>query len=330
MNIRFCYRVLKTYVNYRRGRPTPSNLSLRIVYRCNLKCNFCQFWKINGIEESSLERIKLLIDDLVRLELPYLNITGGEPLLRPDLDEIAAYASEKGIYLALNTNGTLITENRARALGRYFDVIKISLDGFQATHDAIRGVEGAFHRANVGINNLMKADKRRAKVFVHLVGNEKNVHEIPEFVKKYKSIVDRVSIMPYFSIVEDKVYDSQEFVDTWQEADQEHTLNESESMIKKPKLSDGKRMCDAATLYYSVLPDGKIICCPHFPLELGNIKEQRFYDVWSARLTQEQKAVIDTCPGCYAKCTTEVSRLMRKSPIELMRSAPKMVRKHMG
>jgi len=327
--IRFFYRVMRTYVRYKLGRPTPSNLSLRLVYRCNLKCKFCKFWKVEKTEESSLERIKLLIDDLARLKLPYFNITGGEPLLRPDLEEIAAYSSERGIYTALNTNGTLVTKERARELVKHFNVIKISLDGFESTHDQIRGVDGCFARANVGIQHLMEAENRKAKVIIHLVGNEKNVDEIPEFVKKFSTKVDCVSIMPHFNLMEDQIYDEPEFIDKWKEADKEHTLNESKEMITKPQLADGRRLCDAATLYYSVLPDGKIICCPHIHVVLGNIKVQRFYDVWSSEVGPAEKEVINKCPGCYAKCTTEVSRLMRMSPLELIKSAPRMIKKHM-
>jgi MoaA/NifB/PqqE/SkfB family radical SAM enzyme len=329
MFIRFGMRVLKTYINYRRGKPTPSNLSLRLVYRCNLRCSFCRFWKHEEIEETGLERINLLIDDMTRLGVPYFNITGGEPLLRPDLEEIAAYAASKGIYTALNTNGTMITEKRAADLVRYFNAIKISLDGFEKTHDLMRGVPESFRKANAGINHLMKARKKKAKVIVHLVANEKNVDEIPEFVKMYSGLVDRVSVMPFFDMVSQDIYDSSRFVETWKAADEAYTLNESESMIKQPELTEGRRYCDAAALYYSVLPDGKIICCPHYPLVLGNIKEQTFHEVWSRDLTASEKAQIENCKGCYAKCTTEVSKLMRKTPFQLLMTAPSMIRKHL-
>lgn len=322
-------RVLKTYLRYQRGRPTPANISFRITYRCNLKCSFCRFWKIQGITESSTDRIKLLIDDLARLGLPYFNITGGEPCLRPDLEEIAAYSASKGIFTALNTNATMVTEEKAKNLVKYFDTIKISLDGFEHTHDALRGVEGAFRRANIGIQNLVKIKKRKAKIIVHLVANDKNVKEIPEFVKQYTPIVDQVSVMPFFDMIENNIYDSSEFVETWKEVDKTYTLNESEAIITEPEIVEGKNVCDAAVLYYSVLPDGKIICCPHFPLALGNINEERFYDVWKRELREDQKAEIDKCGGCYAKCTTEVSKLMRKTPIQLAMAVPKMIKKHL-
>lgn len=329
-NFQFLYRVFRTYVRYKLGKPTPSNLSFRILYRCNLKCNFCQFWGKEKVEELSLDRIKLLIDDLARLKLPYFNITGGEPLLRPDLEEIAAYAKERGIYMALNTNGTMVTRERARDLVRLFNVIKISLDGFESTHDALRGVDGSFQRALTGIGKLMEAPGKKAKVIIHLVGNEKNVNEIPKFVETFSKSADCVSIMPYYSIVEQEIFDDPEFVDTWKAADEAVTLNESESMITKPQLSDGRRLCDAASLYYSVLPQGDVICCPHFPVVLGNLKTQRFYDIWASDLGPDQRGAIDHCPGCYAKCTTEVSRLMRMSPFDLLRSAPRMLMKQMN
>ena len=67
----------------------------------------------------------------------------------------------------------------------------------------------------------------------------------------------------------------------------------------------------------------------HHLLVLGNIKEETFHEVWARELTVSERDQINNCKGCYAKCTTEVSKFMRKSPLDLLMAAPGMIRKHM-
>lgn len=116
-----------------------------ITNRCNLNCIHC-YAKANTRKiELSTEDCKKIINELAEFRVPLILFSGGEPLLREDIFELAKYAKEREIKTVLSTNGTLIDETISEKL-RIFDYVGISLDGVKV-HDRFRGVEGAFEKA---------------------------------------------------------------------------------------------------------------------------------------------------------------------------------------
>jgi MoaA/NifB/PqqE/SkfB family radical SAM enzyme len=92
------------------------------------------------------------MDDLKAFRVPVLILSGGEPLLRPDIFDIARRAKAMGFYVGLSSNGTLIDErNIDRIADVDFDYVGISLDGIGDTHDRFRRKEGAFEASLNGI-----------------------------------------------------------------------------------------------------------------------------------------------------------------------------------
>lgn len=327
-NLRFGLRLLRTYVSYKIGNPTPVIVTLRITFRCNLKCRFCSLWKLPKTKEINLSQIRMLIDDMERLGVPYLNITGGEPLLREDIEKIGEYAHSKGIFTLLNTNAMFITKKRAKMLANSFDIIKVSIDGLEGTHDKIRGKKGAFKLAEAGLRKIFVLKGRGAKVMVHFVANQFNIKEIPKFIERYQNCTDAITIMPEFSTRKGKVFNSPEFLEGWKLVNKRYNLQESKYILKSPSLSLGKEYCEAGRLYYSILPDGRIVCCSNYFYQLGNLNNERFYDVWKRGITESNKEIISKCNGCFCRSTTEVSMLMRKSPLELLFTAPSLIRRY--
>ena len=104
---------------------------------------------------------KILIDDLAEFGVPVMLFSGGEPLVRKDLPELAAYAVKKGMRAVISTNGTLITPQIAETLKDIgLSYVGISLDGMEEINDRFRGVKGAFRLALKGIENCKKVDMR--------------------------------------------------------------------------------------------------------------------------------------------------------------------------
>jgi radical SAM protein with 4Fe4S-binding SPASM domain len=100
---------------------------------------------------------KAFINDLATFSVPVILFSGGEPLLRKDSLELAGFAIEHGLRVALSSNGTLITEDMAKDLGRIgFAEVGISLDGVEAINDKFRGKQGAYRAALEGIRNCIK------------------------------------------------------------------------------------------------------------------------------------------------------------------------------
>ena len=118
--------------------------------RCNLKCVHCyaQAVPVDGADDISTEQAKTMIDDLAAYGAPVMLFSGGEPLVRKDLVELASHATSKGMRAVISTNGTLITKEKARELkGVGLSYVGISLDGMEEVHDRFRGVPGAFRKA---------------------------------------------------------------------------------------------------------------------------------------------------------------------------------------
>ena len=149
-----------------------------ITRQCNLKCVHCYAHarNISFENELSTKEGKNLIDDLAQFGVPVLLFSGGEPTIRQDLPELAAYAVKKGMRAVISTNGTLISEEMARTLKEIgLSYVGISLDGMEEIHDRFRGVKGAFKSAIEGIKNSKKAG---IKVGLRFTINKINASEI--------------------------------------------------------------------------------------------------------------------------------------------------------
>ena len=151
-----------------------------VTQRCNLKCVHCYAHAKNTSfdNELSTDQGKQLIDDLADFGSPVMLFSGGEPLVRKDLPQLAAYAVEKGMRAVISTNGTLITPEMARNLKEIgLSYVGISLDGMEEINDRFRGVSGAFRSALEGIKNSQDAG---IKVGLRFTVNKFNVNEIPK------------------------------------------------------------------------------------------------------------------------------------------------------
>ncbi len=154
-----------------------------ITRRCNLKCVHCYAHAKNIPFDNELSTTegKNLIDDLAEFGVPVILFSGGEPLVRKDLPELADYAVKKGMRAVISTNGTLITPQTARTLKDIgLSYIGISLDGMEEINDRFRGVKGAFKSALEGIENCKKAG---IKVGLRFTINKSNAGQIPEIFK---------------------------------------------------------------------------------------------------------------------------------------------------
>lgn len=131
-----------------------------VTGRCNLRCEHCYLESGPGVsgDELSSDEGRKLIDDVAAARSPVLLLSGGEPLLREDLYELAAYGVEKGLRVVLSTNGTLIDGEVARRLAKAgVSYVGVSIDGMRQTHDRFRRKAGAFEAAVRGIRESLSA-----------------------------------------------------------------------------------------------------------------------------------------------------------------------------
>lgn len=157
---------------------------------CNLSCRHCYFGAMNttGSNQLSTEEAKAFIKDLAKIGVPALLFSGGEPLLRKDIFELAKLTKDIRIRSVLSTNGTLITSGMARKVKQAgFFYVGISLDGKEETNDRFRQNKGAFQRTLAGLRNCQDAG---LKVGLRFTLTKYNFPDLPYIFE----LVERESI----------------------------------------------------------------------------------------------------------------------------------------
>ena len=154
-----------------------------LIRRCNLTCKHC--YSISADTdfpgELSREQVFAVMDDLKDFRVPVLILSGGEPLLRPDIFEIAHRAKKMGFFTALSTNGTLIDEQNIGAIRDVgFNYVGISIDGIKQTHDRFRQMEGGFDAA---LHGLRLCREEGIKTGLRFTMTQDNAEELPQLLQ---------------------------------------------------------------------------------------------------------------------------------------------------
>jgi len=168
-----------------RKPPSPAGpvVIWNLVRRCNLTCRHCYATSADKDfpNELSTPEIYAVMDDLDRFGVPVLILSGGEPLMHPDIFRISRRAKRMGFYVALSSNGTLISElNIGKIAEVGYDYVGVSLDGMGETHDRFRRRDGAFDEALRGIRLCRDAG---LKVGIRFTLTQDNAPELPELLR---------------------------------------------------------------------------------------------------------------------------------------------------
>ena len=170
-------------VAHRQGNPPGPVVIWNLTRRCNLTCKHCYALSADHDYPGELSRDEVfaVMDDLHGFRVPVLILSGGKPLLRTDLFEIAARARQMGFYVGLSTNGTLIDAPMAEKIAQAgFDYVGISLDGLRDTHDRFRRKDGAFD-ASLQALRLLKG--HGVKLGLRFTMTAMNAHDLPALLQ---------------------------------------------------------------------------------------------------------------------------------------------------
>jgi heme d1 biosynthesis radical SAM protein NirJ len=174
--------VTPTPVGPKRNPPGPVVI-WNLIRRCNLTCKHCYSISAdtNFPGELTTEEVYTVMADLKAFRVPVLILSGGEPLLRPDIYAIAKRAKAEGFYVGLSSNGTLIDkENIDKIAECDFNYVGVSLDGLGATHDKFRRLDGAFDASLKGIRLCRDLG---LKIGVRYTMTQDNAHDLPGLLK---------------------------------------------------------------------------------------------------------------------------------------------------
>ncbi|MGI9302727.1 MAG: heme d1 biosynthesis radical SAM protein NirJ [Gammaproteobacteria bacterium] len=163
-------------------KPSGPVVIWNLIRRCNLTCKHC--YSISADRdfpgELSTAEVFVVMDDLKSFGVPVVILSGGEPLLRPDIFEISNRAKAQGFYVGLSTNGTLVTGSNIDAIREVgYDYIGISIDGLRDTHDRFRRKEGAFDASIAGVRLCRD---HGIKVGLRFTMTQDNAAELPALI----------------------------------------------------------------------------------------------------------------------------------------------------
>jgi Fe-coproporphyrin III synthase len=226
---------------------------------CNLKCVHC-YAHADGTctgNEMSFDEGRALIDDLAAFGSPVLLFSGGEPLARKDMPELAEYAVSKGMRAVVSTNGTLITDSVAQRLKSIgLSYVGVSLDGLRETNDRFRGVEGAFDKALAGIRACRRAG---IKVGLRYTITRHNVQDLPGIFDLLET--EEIPRACFYHLVytgRGDAADDLSYGETRQTVDDiiDRTANLHERGLPKEILTVDNH-CDGPYLYMRLLHEGR-------------------------------------------------------------------------
>lgn len=164
-------------------KPSGPVVIWNLIRRCNLTCKHCYTTSadINFPGELTTQEIYRVMDDLKGFKVPVLILSGGEPLLHPDIFAISRRAKDMGFYVALSSNGTLITEHNIEQIAAIgYQYIGVSLDGIGATHDQFRQKNGSFDASMAGIGLCRE---QGIKAGIRFTLTRDNAHDFPAMLK---------------------------------------------------------------------------------------------------------------------------------------------------
>ncbi len=291
----------------------PKWIAWEITRRCNLKCIHCRSSSelvVSQHPDFPTEEAFRIIDDIIGYAKPVVVLSGGEPLLRKDVFDIAKYGTEKGLRMCLATNGTLVTEEVCEKIKESgIRIVSLSLDGAsEEIHDDFRKQKGAFS----GVINAARLFKKHGIEFIiNSSFTKRNQEEIPKVYKLAKELGATAWYM--FMIVptgrgEDIMNELISKEDYEELLEWHYQMEKKEKdMLVRPTCAPhyyrvvlqkskeegeklerrslkfstgGAKGCIAGQLIALIDVDGNVLPCSYFPKAAGNIKERSFKDIW--------------------------------------------------
>jgi MoaA/NifB/PqqE/SkfB family radical SAM enzyme len=341
----------------RLGQAGPPRLLTYIVtFRCNARCVMCDSWRKEGEGELTLAEIERIYRMLPRLHA--VRLTGGEPFVRKDLDQIAALTQEilQPSLLHVTTNGFLterivsFCEGRDRAVPLQ---LLVSIDGVGEKHNQVRGRRDAWEQAMATVRAIAP---RQRELRLRLAVNQTIVDaESARHYPKLRDILEPLGVrnQAVMAYEASATYSLQREVDArpkaagafslfgdFQTGELARLFDEIERDLEHYPLPErvAKRYylqgirgrllehqaspnppCVALGAHLRMFPNGDVPTCQFNTRRVGNLATQSFQEVWSSDLAAGQRQWVRDCPGCWAECEVLPSALYSGDLLRVLR-----------
>jgi radical SAM protein with 4Fe4S-binding SPASM domain len=318
----------------------PFLVALNLTQRCNLQCAHCYLdagarQNGDGAELNTAE-VKSVIDSIAAMsDETMIVLTGGEPMMRRDLGELARHASDRGLMVVVGSNGTMLNDDRAKKLKESgVQGIGISLDSLDpAYHDEFRGQPGAWEKAMAGIDACRNNELRFQ---IHFSVTDDNAHELDDmiaFARESGAFVFNVFFLVCTGRGEKVTNISLETYERVLTQVTKAARDETGLIVRAKCAPHFKRMaleldsswpvtaahgyeaggCLAGTRYARVTPTGEVTPCPYMENSVGNVRDTPFAELWrDAPVFKQLRAPVlkgrcgeceysKLCGGCRAR-----------------------------
>lgn len=331
------------------GEFTPHVVAWNLTRRCNLKCVHC-YISAGPTEtaegELSTSECLRIADQILELNTaPLFILSGGEPLLREDLEEIASHAVKRGATVVVGTNGTLLTTDRIRRLkDAGVTGVAVSVDSLDATyHDRFRRSHGSLNETLGAVDRLATHE---LDFIIQTTITKANRHETESLVA-WAAEKGAVSFNAYFLVSTGRGtrmsdLSASDYNDALSNLVDLHVQYLGRMMVRAKCAPHFMRLvyerapdsplrnyatrCPCGTQYCRVTPDGVLTACPYLPVPAGDLKRESFADIWnSSALFQKLRAGTlggkcgtceyrMLCGGCRARAFAQEGDYMAADP----------------
>ncbi|MGA7306133.1 MAG: radical SAM protein [Rhodothermales bacterium] len=321
----------------------PSLVSWNLTRKCNLKCPHCYLEAGEAAgEELSTEECLGLIDEFRRLGTEMLILTGGEPLLRRDIYDIASHASAAGMWVVMGTNGVLVNDHVAdKMIECGVKGVGISIDSVNPEkHNSFRGGPNAWE---LSVRALDICRRKGLEVLVQSTVTSMNVREIAELVSFAKEH-GAWSFNLYFLVQTGRGQELNDLSAQQTEAILKQLVRsqaEFSPMLVRAKCAPQYKQiaydlglgglesggCMAGTEYCRIMPSGDVTPCPYMTVVAGNVRDSSFTDIWTnasvfteLRDTANLKGKCgrcefkDLCGGCRCRAFAAFGDYLHEDP----------------
>ncbi len=313
----------------------PKWIAWEVTRRCNLRCIHCRSSseeEVKGHPDLPTEKAYYVLEQIGKYAKPVVVLSGGEPLLRPDIFDIAAYGTKLGLRMCMATNGTLVTDDvciKIKESG--IKIVSLSLDGASAeVHDNFRQQPGAFE-GTIKAAELFR--KHGIEFIINSSFTKRNQEEIP---KVYKMAKELGATAWYMFMIVPTGRGEEIMQELISKEDYEEILNwhyqmekEENDILVRPTCAPhyyrivlqkakeegvrfqrrtlkfstgGAKGCIAGQLICLIDVDGNVLPCSYFPMAAGNIFKQSFKDIWENselfRQLRDFKSYKGRCGSC--------------------------------
>lgn len=310
------YRFLPTFLNncyvflsQKEASKGPISIVWDITNKCNLRCIFCDWWKVEKNnpfpqkKELSTQEKLVIIRRIAKAKTGILSFCGGEPLLCQDLELLIKEAKSKGILVNISTNGLLLEEKAKMLVKSGIDFITLSIDSYDSeVHDRIRGHKGLFSQIEKGIKAIRSLTKtKRVYIEARCLINKMNCFSLEDFVNLWNKKVDFIIFKPIYEnpfilyrvppIMQFRPEDENKFriyfhnfLKRYRNFDNPYNRQIPDFLLR-PKLLKGKSLCLAGTFFGGINCKGDLYPCQELTLlpnrPLGNLLKEDFMDLWN-------------------------------------------------